>query len=398
MAIQVVKPRIRGFICTNAHPMGCRKNVENQIHYIKENAALKQTNLNALIVGASGAYGLASRIALTWAYGTNTLGVFYERPPDAQRTATYGYYNIAAFHEFAQHDGFLAASLNGDAFSDELKRDTIGLIKQKMGKVNLLVYSVAAPKRIHPRTGAEHISILKPTGQPYTGRVIDLNHDLLTEVTLEPASEKEINDTLAVMGGEDLEFWVDALLAEDLLAQESTVVTYSYIGPEITWPMYRKGTIGRAKEDLEGRIDHLDKRLANRLGGHAYTSINKAISSQASMAIPVLPLYITLLDKVMNAKGINEEPIAQMGRLFTEHLGPGLTPTLDAQRFIRLDDREMRPDVNAEVMELWEKVNPDNSREFVNYEGLKRGFRNIFGFDVEGVNYDEAVETELPLP
>ena len=398
MAVQVVKPRIRGFICTSAHPVGCHKNVQNQINYIKENVPTKQTDLNVLVVGASTGYGLASRIALTWAYGATSIGIFYERPADERRTATAGYYNSAALHQLAQQDGFFAESINGDAFSDEIKEETIDRIKRGMGKINLLVYSIAAPRRIHPRAEAEHNSVLKPIGQSYTSQTIDLNREIVAETVIEPANEKEIADTVAVMGGEDLEFWVNALLAEDLLAQELTVVTYSYIGPEVTWPIYRSGTIGKAKEDLQACVNALNERLADGLGGHAYLSINKAITSQASMAIPVVPLYMSILNDIMDAKGINEDPIAQMGRLFTEHLGPDQSPTLDPERRIRLDDRELRSDVTAEVMERWRQINTDNFRNLSDYDGLKRRFRNLFGFEVDGVNYDEAVETEVSLP
>lgn len=398
MPIQVIKPRIRGFIATNAHPTGCRKNVQNQINYIKENVSLKQTHPNILVVGASGGYGLASRIALTWAYGAKTTGVFFERPPDGRRTATYGYYNVAAFHEFAQQEGFVAESINGDAFSDKIKREAINRMKQKMGKVDLLVYSLAAPRRIHPRTRAEHNSVLKPIGQSYTGMTIDLSRETITEVIIEPATDKEVTDTVTVMGGEDLEFWVDALLAEDLLAPESTVVAYSYIGPELTWSIYRSGTIGKAKADLECRINDLDERLADKLGGQAYISVNKAIVSQASMAIPVVPLYMSILNDIMDSQGTNEDPIAQMARLFTKHLGPDQTPTLDPDRRIRLDDRELRADVTAEVMRRWEQIDSENFRDLSDYDGLTRSFRNLFGFEVDGVDYDEAVETELSLP
>ena len=398
MPIQVIKPRIRGFIAINAHPIGCSKNVQSQINYIKENVSLKQTHPNVLVVGASGGYGLASRIALTWAYGAKTMGVFFERPPDGRRTATYGYYNVTAFHEFAQQEGFVAESINGDAFSDEIKRETIDRLKQKIGKVDLLVYSLAAPRRTHPRTRAEHNSVLKPIGQSYTGRTIDLSHETVTEVTIEPATDKEVADTVAVMGGEDLEFWVDALLAEDLLAPASTVVAYSYIGPELTWPIYRSGTIGKAKADLEYRINDLDGRLADKLGGQAYISVNKAIVSQASMAIPVVPLYMSILNDIMDTQGTNEDPIAQMARLFTEYLGPNQTPTLDPDRRIRLDDRELRADVTAEVMRRWEQIDSENFRDLSDYDGLTRSFRNLFGFEVDGVDYDEAVETELSLP
>ena len=398
MSVEIIKPRIRGFICTNAHPIGCHQNIQNQVNYIKSNTGIQKTDLNVLVVGASTGYGLASRIALTWTYGAKSLGIFYERPAAGKRTATAGYYNSVAFHQLAAQDGFSAESINGDAFSDEIKGEAIDRIKGGMGKVDMVVYSIAAPRRIHPRTGAEHNSVLKPIGGSYTSQTIDLNREVVTDVTLEVASEAEITDTVAVMGGEDLEFWTDALLAEDLLAQGATVVTYSYIGPELTWAIYRDGTIGKAKEDLEARVNNLDNTLSEKLGGNVYLSVNKAIVSQASMAIPVVPLYMSILNQIMDAKGINEDPIAQMGRLFTEHVGPDLSPTLDAERRIRLDDRELRADVTAEIIERWGQINTDNFREISDYNGLQHSFRNLFGFDVNSVDYDEAVEIELNLP
>ena len=395
MSVQVVKPRIRGFICTNAHPVGCEKIVQEQVDYIKSVGAPKSANLNALVVGASAGYGLASRIALTWLYGAKSIGVYYERPADGRRTATAGYYNSFALRQQAQQDGFFASDLNGDAFSDDLKRETIGRIKQELGKVDVLVYSLASPRRNHPRTGAEHQSVLKPIGELYKGKTVDLNREVITDVLIEPATESEVEDTVAVMGGEDLEMWVEALLAEDLLATESTVVTYTYIGHELTWPIYRDGTIGKAKEDLEARINALDAKLSSTLGGHAYLSVNKAVITQASSAIPVVPLYISVLYDIMDAQGTNEDPIRQMGRLFSEHLGAGLTPTLDADRRLRLDDRELRSDVVAEVARRWEEVNTENFLDLSDYTGFKRGFRNLFGFEVDGVDYDAPVETEL---
>ena len=395
MAVQVVKPRIRGFICTNAHPVGCDQNVRDQIDHVKSVGSPKSTNLNALILGASTGYGLASRVALTWLYGAKSIGVYYERPADGKRTATAGYYNSYALRKLAQEDGFLASDVNGDAFSDDLKRETIGRIKQELGKIDVLVYSLASPRRYHPRTGAEHQSVLKPIGEPYRGKTVDLTREVITDVLIEPATEIEVEDTVAVMGGEDLEMWTEALLAEDLLATESTVVAYTYIGHELTWPIYRDGTIGKAKEDLEARINALDGKLSSALGGHAYLSVNKAVITQASSAIPVVPLYISVLYDIMNAQGINEDPIGQMGRLFSEHLGPGLTPALDADRRLRLDDRELRADVVAEVARRWEEVNTENYLDLSDYAGFKRGFRNLFGFDVDGVDYDEPAEIEL---
>ena len=395
MAVQIVKPRIRGFICTNAHPAGCHANVLNQIDEIKHGIPYKETHLNALVIGASTGYGLASRIALTYAYGAKTLGLLYERPADARRTATAGYYNTAAFHRQATADGFFADSLNGDAFSDEMKAETLSRLKADFGKIDILVYSIAAPRRVHPTTGVSHQSELKPIGAPYTGKTIDLNREVVTPVTIEPANDKEIADTTAVMGGEDLDMWIDALTDAELLAPEVIVVAYTYIGSSLTWPIYRDGTIGRAKDDLKARVDALDERLANQLGGNAYISVNKAVVTQASAAIPVVPLYVSILYDIMNARGINEAPIGQMQRLFSEHLGPGLQPQLDAERYIRLDDRELQPEVTDAVTERWEQIDTDNFLELSDYAGFRQRFRNLFGFEVEGVDYNEAVETEL---
>ena len=404
MAVQIVKPRIRGFICTNAHPAGCHANVQHQIEVVQrgfaDNSVLSKRaagdrGLNALVIGASTGYGLASRIALTWGYGAKTLGLLYERPADSRRTASAGYYNTVAFHRQANQDGFFAESLNGDAFSDQMKKEAIGSIREHLGPLDILVYSIAAPRRIHPRTGDSHQSVLKPIGAPYTGKTIDLSREVVVPVTIEPASAAEIADTIAVMGGEDLEMWVVALTEAGLLAPEVTVVAYTYIGSPLTWPIYRDGTIGKAKDDLKARVDALDERLAKELGGHAYISVNKAVVTQASAAIPVVPLYISILYDIMNAQGINEAPIEQMQRLFSQHLGPGLQPQLDSERYIRLDDRELQEDVTAAVTERWAQINTDNFHELSDYAGFRRRFRNLFGFEVDGVDYETTVETEL---
>ena len=404
MAVQIVKPRIRGFICTNAHPAGCHANVQHQIEVVQrgfaDNSVLSKRaagdrGLNALVIGASTGYGLASRIALTWGYGAKTLGLLYERPADSRRTASAGYYNTVAFHRQANQDGFFAQSLNGDAFSDQMKQEAIGSIREHLGPLDILVYSIAAPRRIHPRTGDSHQSVLKPIGAPYTGKTIDLSREVVVPVTIEPASAAEIADTIAVMGGEDLGMWVAALTEEGLLAPEVTVVAYTYIGSPLTWPIYRDGTIGKAKDDLKARVDALDERLAKELGGHAYISVNKAVVTQASAAIPVVPLYISILYDIMNAQGINEAPIEQMQRLFSQHLGPGLQPQLDSERYIRLDDRELQEDVTAAVTERWAQINTDNFHELSDYAGFRRRFRNLFGFEVDGVDYETTVETEL---
>ncbi|MDE0300876.1 MAG: trans-2-enoyl-CoA reductase family protein [Candidatus Poribacteria bacterium] len=395
MSVQVIKPRIRGFICTNAHPVGCEKNVQEQVDYIKSLGAQNSDNLNVLVVGGSTGYGLASRIALTWLYGGKSIGVYYERPADGKRTATAGFYNSYALRQLAAKDGFFASDVNGDAFSDDLKRETIDRIKRELGRVDVLVYSLASPRRFHPRTGAEHQSVLKPIGEPYSGKTIDLNREVIADVHIEPATDAEVEDTVAVMGGEDLEMWVEALMEENLLAKECTVVTYTYIGHELTWPIYRDGTIGKAKEDLEGRINALDVRLSSSMGGHAYLSVNKAVITQASSAIPVVPLYVSMLNDIMDAQGTNEDPIRQMGRLFSEHLGPSLTPALDADRRLRLDDRELRSEIVGEVTRRWDEVNTENFLDLSDYAGFKRGFRNLFGFEVAGVDYDAPVDIEL---
>ena len=395
MAVQIVKPRIRGFICTNAHSVGCQANILSQIDEIKQGIPYKETGMNALVVGASTGYGLASRIALTWGYGAKTLGLLYERPADAKRAASAGYYNTVAFHQQAADDGFFADSLNGDAFSDEMKTETIDRLKANFGKIDILVYSIAAPRRVHPITGVSHQSVLKPIDTSYTGKTIDLSQEVVAPVTIDPANDQEIADTIAVMGGEDLEIWIDALTDADLLAPEVTVVAYTYIGSSLTWPIYRDGTIGRAKDDLKTRVDALDERLANQFGGNAYISVNKAVVTQASAAIPVVPLYISILYDIMDAKGINEAPIGQMCRLFSEHLGPDLQPQLDSERYIRLDDRELQSEITNAVTERWGRIDTDNFHELSDYAGYRRRFRNLFGFEVEGVDYDEAVETEL---
>ena len=396
MAVQVVKPRIRGFICTNAHPAGCHANVLNQIEVVKRGFAdSKRDGLNALVIGASTGYGLASRIALTWGYGAKTLGLLYERPADGRRTATAGYYNTVAFHRQANQDGFFAESLNGDAFSDAMKREAISSIREHLGPIDMLVYSIAAPRRIHPRTGESHQSVLKPIGAPYTGKTINLNREVVVPVTIEPASETEIADTVAVMGGEDLGMWIAALAEEGLLATGVTVVAYTYLGSPLTWPIYRDGTIGKAKDDLKARVDALDEQLAKELDGHAYISVNKAVVTQASAAIPVVPLYISILYDIMNAQGINEAPVEQMQRLFSDYLGPGIQPQLDSERYIRLDERELREDVTAAVTDRWEQIDTDNFYELSDYAGFRRRFRNLFGFEVDGVDYEAAVETEL---
>jgi enoyl-[acyl-carrier protein] reductase / trans-2-enoyl-CoA reductase (NAD+) len=397
MSEQIIKRRSRGFICVNAHPDGCRINVERQIAAVSEGIQGNGGKLprNVLVIGASTGYGLASRIAAAWGCQARTLGVFFERPPDGDKTASAGYYNTVALHERAEADTLFAASLNGDAFSDETKRQAVEIVRRELAPLDLVIYSLASPKRTDPRTGVVYNSVLKPIGQSYTSRTIELDSEKVTGVTLAPANEKEIADTVAVMGGDDWRLWMEALLSEGLLAPEATTLAYSYIGPELTWPIYRDGTIGRAKKDLDQAAHALDEMLARKLGGHAWVSVNKAVVTQASAAIPVVPLYLSVLMKVMQARGTDENPIEQMRRLFTDYLFRGKAPAADSEGRIRLDDREMRAGVQADVTASFPQVTTENLRELTDFAGFQREFRNLFGFEVEGVDYERPVETDL---
>jgi len=396
MPIQIVKRRSRGFICVNAHPEGCQRNVERWIAGIKGKMPAGQNGpKNVLVIGASTGYGLASRIAAAWGYGAKTLGVFFERPPEGDKTASAGHYNTAALHAMAKRDGLFAASINGDAYSDEIKRAAAETIRKEMAPVDLVIYSLASPKRTDPDTGVVYNSVLKTVGQPYTNRTIELDSGKVTNVTLQPATEVEIADTVKVMGGEDWRRWMKMLADEKLLAPGARTIAYTYIGPEITWPMYRDGTIGQAKKDLERAAFEIDATLANQLGGNAWVSVNKAVVTQASSAIPVLPLYLSLLPKVMKRKNLEEGPLEQIRRMLAEFLCTGRPPALDEGRRIRLDDREMRDDVQAEVAALWPQVTTENLREISDFNGFQREFRGLFGFEVEGVDYEQPVETDL---
>ena len=400
MPAQVITQRSRGFICVNAHPEGCACNVERQVEdartALPRGGGGRLTGVrNALVIGGSTGYGLASRVALAWGYGAHTLGVFFERPPEGDRTATAGWYNTAALYRLAQRGGLQAASLNTDAFSDDAKRAAIEILKREMAPVDLVVYSLASPKRLHPRTGVTHNSVLKPIGKAYTNKTIDLSTKKVQEITVAPATEQEIADTVAVMGGEDWKFWIEALLAEGLLAEGARTIAYSYIGPTLTWPIYWDGTIGRAKLDLEKTAAELDVLLAARVKGNAWISVNKAIVTQASSAIPVVPLYMSLLFKVMKQKEIDEDAAGQMRRLFLEIMAPGKAPPVDNARRIRVDDREMRPEVQSEVSRLWPQVTSENLLEISDFAGFDRGFKNLFGFEVEGVDYTKPVETDV---
>lgn len=396
MPEQIVQRRSRGFICVNAHPEGRRRNVERQIAAIRSHAQPPRTGINsALVIGSSTGYGLASRIAAAWGFGAKTLGVCLEREPDGNKTASAGFYNTVAFHDSARKDGLFAATINADAFSDAAKRAVAEITRKEMDKIDLVIYSVAAPKRTDSISGQSHSSVLKPIGAAYTNKTVELDSEKVTEVTIPPATEAEISATVAVMGGEDWKLWLDMLAAEDLLAENVRTLAYSYIGPEITWPIYRDGTIGAAKKHLEQTAHALDEMLDNQLGGEARIAINKAIVTQASAAIPVVPLYMSILFRVMKQKNLDEGALEQMRRLFLDFLAEGALPKFDDAGRIRLDDREMRPDVQKEVAALWPNVTTENLRELSDFVGFQQEFRALFGFEVEGVDYSVPVETQL---
>lgn len=390
----IVKPRVRGFICTTAHPIGCAKHVEEQIEYVK-NRPKAEGPKKVLVIGASTGYGLASRIVASFSLGADTLGVFFEKPASGGRTATAGWYNTAAFEKVAREAGYYAKSINGDAFSNEIKEQTIELIKKDFGKVDLVVYSLAAPKRRHPDTGELFSSVIKPIGAPFTNKTVNFQTGKVSEITVEPATDEEIQHTVAVMGGEDWQMWIRALLEADVLAERAQTIAYSYIGPDITHSIYRTGTIGRAKDDLERTARLLDQELQAKINGNAYVSVNKALVTQSSAAIPVVPLYISLLYKEMKERGIHEDWIQQMYRLFVETLYAGDKVQVDEENRIRMDDLEMRDDVQKAIKEKWEKLSSENIEELADLEGYRRDFLRLFGFGLEGVDYDQEVEVDV---
>ena len=396
MPRQVVQRRSRGFICLNAHPTGCQLNVARQVETIRAREFVRRAGpARVLIIGASTGYGLASRIAATSGFGAKTVGVFLERSPEGNKTASAGFYNTVAFHEFARREGLFAASVNADAFANETKRTAAEAIRRDLGKVDLVIYSLASPKRTDPISGAVHQSVLKPLGKPYTNKTVDLDSEKVTEIVISPATDEQIGDTVAVMGGADWKLWIDMLEEQNLLAESARTYAYSYIGPEMTWPIYRDGTIGRAKKNLEETAHELNERLRDRFGGEARIAVNKAIVTQASAAIPVVPLYMSLLFQVMKQQRLDEGAIEQMKRLFFDFLADDSTGKPDDEGRIRLDDREMLPEVQSAVENLWPQVNTENLGKLTDFAGFQHEFRALFGFEVEGVDYAEAVETQL---
>lgn len=392
----IIKPRFRGFICTTAHPDGCARQVEKQIEYVKSQPKVDGPK-KVLVIGSSTGYGLASRIAAAFGAGADTLGVFFEKPSMKNRTATAGWYNTAAFEKEARQAGLVAESINGDAFSDEIKEETIRRIKRDLGgKVDLVVYSLAAPKRLHPVTGELFSSVLKPIGKTFTNKTVDFHTGEVSEISIEPATEEEIRHTIMVMGGEDWQMWIDALKEADVLADGVKTLAYSYIGPELTWPVYREGTVGKAKDHLEKTAHELDEKL-KELNGQAFVSVNKGLVTQSSAAIPVVPLYISLLYKVMKEKGLHEGCIEQMYRLFADRLYQADTVPVDEQGRIRIDELEMKPEVQEAIMKSWDRVESDTLNELTDIEGYRREFFQLFGFETDGVDYDAEVDPNVEI-
>jgi len=391
----IIEPRTRGFICLTAHPTGCEQNVINQIAYVKSKGAINGAK-KVLVIGSSTGFGLASRISSAFGSDAATIGVFFDKPSAPEKTGSAGYYNTAAFEKHAHAAGLYAKSINGDAFLNGVKRQTMDMIKEDLGQVDLVIYSLASPVRTHPDTGERFKSVLKPIGGVFSNKTVDFHTGNVTEISINPAEGDDIANTVAVMGGEDWKMWMDALKAENLLSEGATTVAYSYIGPSLTEAVYRKGTIGAAKDDLEATAFTISDDLKS-IGGKAYVSVNKALVTQASSAIPVIPLYISLLYKIMKEKGIHEGCIEQIQRLYSERLFGG-DLSLDAKGRIRIDDWEMRDDVQAEVSKLWEIAATENLSEIGDLKGYSDDFYNLFGFKVEGVDYDKDVNEMVEIP
>ena len=388
----IIKPKVRGFVCVTAHPTGCAAHIQQQIDHVKAKGPIKNGPRKVLVIGASTGYGLASRITAAFGSGAATLGVFFERPSEEGRPATPGWYNSIAFTRAARAAGLYAENVNGDAFSDEIKKQTLAIIARDMGPIDLVVYSLASPRRTHPRTGVVHKSVLKPLGAPYTNKTVDTDKGIVSEVTIEPANEAEAADTVAVMGGEDWEMWMQALADAKLLAPGATSVAYSYIGPVHTWPIYKDGTIGLAKVDLERAAKAIDAKLKAHGNGRAFISVNKALVTQASSAIPVVPLYISILYKIMKAAGTHEGCIEQMQRLFATQLYNGNSPKFDSEGRVRVDDWEMRPEIQNAISEVWPKATTENLAALTDIAGYRTEFLRLFGFGLPGVNYEAEVE------
>ncbi|CAM3035950.1 MULTISPECIES: enoyl-ACP reductase FabV [Vibrio] len=392
----IIKPKIRGFICTTTHPVGCEANVKEQIAYTKAQGPIKNAPKRVLVVGSSSGYGMSSRIAAAFGGGAATIGVFFEKPGSEKKTGTAGFYNAAAFDKLAHEEGLYAKSLNGDAFSNEAKQKAVELIKQDLGQIDLVVYSLASPVRKMPETGEVVRSSLKPIGETYTSTAVDTNKDVIIEASVEPATEEEIQDTITVMGGQDWELWMQALEEGGVLAEGCKTVAYSYIGTELTWPIYWDGALGRAKMDLDRAAAALNEKLS-ATGGTANVAVLKSVVTQASSAIPVMPLYIAMVFKKMREEGIHEGCMEQIYRMFSQRLykEDGTAPETDEKNRLRLDDWELREDIQKHCSDLWPQITTENLKELTDYELYKEEFLKLFGFGVEGVDYDADVNPEV---
>ena len=391
----VIKPKIRGFICTNAHPAGCAESVQRQIEFVKGQEYASNGPKNVLVIGASTGYGLASRIVSTFGHGANTLGIFFEKEGTERKTGSAGWYNSAAFHNAADEAGIYAKSINGDAFSNEIKAKTIETIKQDLGKVDLVVYSLASPRRTDPTTGETHSSTLKPIGESITTKNLNTSKRIIDEVTVEAANEDEIANTVKVMGGEDWEMWIDALKEADVLSEGFKTTAYTYIGKELTWPIYGHATIGKAKEDLDRAVQAI-RATTETLQGEAYVSSLNAVVTQASYAIPIMPLYISGLFKVMKEAGTYEGVIHQISALFQENLY-GANPRFDDGGHLFQNYKELADDVQSAVQSIWDEVDSDTIDELTDYVGYHQEFLHLFGFDFDNVDYEQDVNPEVTI-
>jgi enoyl-[acyl-carrier protein] reductase/trans-2-enoyl-CoA reductase (NAD+) len=390
----VIQPKVRGFLCTTTHPTGCLENVRRQVAHVQGKGEIAGGPKRVLVLGASTGYGLASRITAAFGSGAATIGVFFEKPGSERKPGTAGWYNSAAFHQLAEQAGVYAKSLNGDAFSDEMKARVIDLIKQDLGQVDLVVYSLAAPRRTHPKTGEVFNSTLKPIGRATTQKGVNTDKEAIQDFHLEPATQEEIDHTVAVMGGEDWEMWITALAEAGVLAEGVKTTAYTYIGEKITWDIYWHGTIGAAKQDLDRRVKGIRERLAP-LGGDARVSVLKAVVTQASAAIPAMPIYLAILFKVMKARGVHEGCIEQIDRLFRDRLyGDG---DLDDEGRLRVDQLELDPAVQAEVAGIWEQIDTDNLKSLADFDGYRQEFLQLFGFGVDGVDYSADVDPDIAI-
>lgn len=391
----VIQPKIRGFICTNAHPVGCAEHVKEQIEYVKKVGPVVNGPKNVLVIGASTGYGLSSRITAAFGSGAKTLGIFFEKEPTECKTASAGWYNTAAFEQAANAEGLWNKHINGDAFTDELKAQAIDIIRSEMGKIDLVVYSLAAPRRKDPQSGEIYSSVLKPIGQSYTARTLNTSKREIEEVSVEPANDDEIYQTVKVMGGEDWERWLNQLEAAGVLADNCQTVAYTYIGKELTWPIYGKATIGKAKEDLDRAAAAITARLENKKG-KAYVASLKALVTQASSAIPIMPLYISLLYRVMKEEGTHEGCIEQINGLFRQGLYSD-TPVMDDAGRLRMDGKELSSHIQQAVKDLWGQVTTDSIDSLTDYKGYHNEFLRLFGFGYSHVDYDADVSPMVPL-